>query len=62
MIFTKKNAGKWVASKGGKVIATDATLAGVLRQVESRRDRDTIRYDLVPLFPDIAMDLATLRQ
>lgn len=48
MIFSKKNAGKWVASKGEKVIATGKTLTSVMRTVEARKDKAAIRFDLVP--------------
>lgn len=47
MIFSKKNAGKWVVSRKGKVLATDARLAGVLKKVKGQRKED-IRLDLVP--------------
>lgn len=48
MIFSKKNAGKWVASKGEKVIATSRKLDSLMKKVETRKDRDTLRFDLVP--------------
>jgi hypothetical protein len=47
MIYSKKNAGKWVASAGGKVIAADPRLSKVLEQVKDR-DPDTILLDFVP--------------
>jgi hypothetical protein len=53
MIFSKKNAGKWVASKGGKVIATDARLSTVLKKVKGHH-QDDIRLDLVPKTPYLA--------
>lgn len=53
MIFSKKNAGKWVASKAGKVIAADARLSVVLKKVEGH-PRDDIRLDLVPRTPYLA--------
>jgi hypothetical protein len=53
MIFSRKNAGKWVASKGGKVIAVDARLSAVLRKVQGHK-RDDIRLDLVPKTPYLA--------
>jgi Family of unknown function (DUF5678) len=48
MIFSKKNAGKWVASKGGKVIATNAKLEPLMKKIDSRKDKNSICYDLVP--------------
>ena len=53
MIFSKKNAGKWVASKSGKVLATDARLSMVLQKVKRHKKQD-IRLDLVPKTPFIA--------
>ncbi|MFL5328587.1 MAG: hypothetical protein ACJ8C4_06700 [Gemmataceae bacterium] len=53
MIFSRKNAGKWVASKGGKVLATDAKLSGVLKKVKDQH-RDSIRLDLVPKIRHLA--------
>lgn len=49
MIFSKKNAGKWVASKNEKVVATDTKLAALITKVSSRKDKDTIGYTFVPL-------------
>ena len=48
MIFSKKNAGKWVASKGEKVVATSTALKTLVKKVEARKDKASIRYDLVP--------------
>lgn len=48
MIFSKKNAGKWVASKGDKVVAVASSLDAVVKKVETRKDRDAVRFDLVP--------------
>ena len=47
MIFSKKNAGKWVASKNGKVLATDVKLSKVLKKVE-KEDRRAILLAFVP--------------
>lgn len=52
MIYSKKNAGKWVASKKGKVIATDSKLATVLQKVRKYKKED-ICLDLVPPTPYI---------
>ena len=48
MIFSKKNAGKWVASNGEKVVATSRELGTLVKKVGARKDKDAIRYDLVP--------------
>jgi hypothetical protein len=53
MIFTKKNAGKWVASKNGKVLAADQKLSVVLKKVE-KEDPKAILLDLVPPTPYLA--------
>ena len=47
MIFTPKNAGKWVASKDGRVIAAAGKLQSLMKKVEQRSDKEVIRYDLV---------------
>ena len=52
MIYNKKNAGKWVASKKGKVVATDPKLATVLQKVKKYKKED-IRLHLVPPTPFI---------
>lgn len=48
MIFSKANAGKWVASNNGKVVATDKKLPALMKKVSKRKDKDKIGYDLVP--------------
>lgn len=52
MIYSKKNAGKWVASKKGRVIATDAELSKVLEKTKKYKKED-IRLSLVPPSPII---------
>ncbi|NOS67325.1 MAG: hypothetical protein HOO67_03080 [Candidatus Peribacteraceae bacterium] len=52
MIYSKKNAGKWVASKKGKILAIDTSLAGVLKKVK-RYKKEDIRLDIVPKTPFI---------
>ena len=47
MVFSKKNAGKWVASKDGKVLAAAPRLSTVLKKVKRHKKGD-IRLDLVP--------------
>ena len=48
MIFSKKNAGKWVASKNGKIIDTGKELLPLRKKLDARKDRDVIGYTLVP--------------
>ncbi len=48
MIFSRENAGKWVASKGDKVIATDLKLPALMKKIETRKDKGALRFDLVP--------------
>ncbi|MBI1812921.1 hypothetical protein HY285_00280 [Candidatus Peregrinibacteria bacterium] len=50
MIYSRKNAGKWVASANGKILATDARLSTVLQKVKRYNTKD-IRLDLVPKHP-----------
>lgn len=53
MIFSRKNAGKWVASKSGKMLAADTRLSNVLKKVKGHK-KDDIRLDLVPRTPYLA--------
>lgn len=48
MIFSKRNAGRWVASKGEKVVATSRKLESLVKKIDARKDKDSIRFDLVP--------------
>ena len=48
MIFSRKNAGKWIASKDGRVVATGVKLNTLMCKIESREDRAQIRFDHVP--------------
>lgn len=48
MIFSRKNAGKWVASKKGKVIDSSKKLETLLRRIEKRDDRALVWFDRVP--------------
>lgn len=48
MIFSRKNAGKWVASKDGEVVESANELKTLLKKVEQRTDRKSIRFDKVP--------------
>ncbi len=48
MKFTKEHAGKWVATKGENVIATDSGFQNLFKKMRTRKDRDQIAYDLVP--------------
>lgn len=48
MKYTKAQAGKWVASKDDKVIASDKTFAKLILKVKKRKDSKTLMYSLVP--------------
>ena len=48
MIFSKKNAGKWVASKNGETVESARKLETLLKKVEKRTDRKDIRFDKAP--------------
>lgn len=48
MVFSKRNAGKWVASKDGKVVVATRSLKEMLKKVDRRPDRDVLKFDLVP--------------
>ena len=54
MIFTPKNAGKWVASKEGNIVAASPKLDAVMKKVEKREDLASIRFDRVPKEPYFA--------
>ncbi len=51
MIFSPENAGKWVATKNGKVVATAKTLDALMKRVHTRGDRTAIWFDRVPKQP-----------
>ena len=51
MIFTPKNAGQWVASKDGNVVAAGPKLDAVMKKVQKRKDLSSIRFDRVPKLP-----------
>ena len=57
MIFSRKNAGKWVASKNGKVVDSSKKLETLLRNVEQRPDRKSIWFDKVPPAPFIGTNV-----
>jgi hypothetical protein len=48
MIFSKKNAGKWVASKDSEVIASSKNLDVLMKKLEKHKDKKDVRFDLVP--------------
>ena len=48
MIFSRKNAGKWVASKNNRVVDTSRSLNALMKKVASRQDKDDIVFDIVP--------------
>ena len=48
MRYTKKEAGKWVAVKQGKVVATGKEFLPLRKKVLARKDSSSIRFSLVP--------------
>jgi len=48
MKFESKHAGKWVAAKDDKVIATDKTLTKLMKKVKEKEDKSTLKFALVP--------------
>lgn len=48
MIFEAKHAGKWVATKGEKVVDSSVNLKALLRKTGKRTDQLEVRYSLVP--------------
>ena len=48
MIFSRKNAGLWVASKKGKLVESAKELKTLLRKVEKREDRKDLWFTRVP--------------
>jgi len=48
MKFEKKYAGKWVAVKSSKVIASDKTLTKLTKKIESRKDQKKLHFTLIP--------------
>jgi len=48
MKFKKEHAGKWVASKNGKVVETSKKLKPLMNTISKRPDKNSIKYDLVP--------------
>lgn len=54
MIFSKENAGKWVASNNGKVVATGKQLPALMKKIDKRKDKNTITFDLVPPYQNFS--------
>jgi hypothetical protein len=48
MRYKQQHAGKWVAVKKDKVIATDKSFAPLKKKVAARKDAGSIRFSLVP--------------
>ncbi|PIR53513.1 hypothetical protein COU76_00510 [Candidatus Peregrinibacteria bacterium CG10_big_fil_rev_8_21_14_0_10_49_10] len=48
MIFSRKNAGKWVASKNGRAVETARKLETLLKKVTKREDQSSLRFDKIP--------------
>ena len=48
MKFEKKYAGKWVAVKNSRVVASDLTLKNLNKKIEKKYDEKSIRFALIP--------------
>jgi hypothetical protein len=48
MLFTAKTAGKWIASKNGKLVDSSKSLDRLMKKVAPRKDRRALRFDRVP--------------
>lgn len=48
MKIEKKYAGKWIAIKNSRVIVSEKTLTKLTKKVEKRRDKNSLRFTLVP--------------
>ncbi len=48
MKYDVKHAGKWVAVKSSKIIASSKDFAPLYKKVSSRKDAARIKYSLVP--------------
>ena len=48
MHYKQQHAGKWVAVKQNKVIATSKEFAPLQKKIASRKDAASIRFSLVP--------------
>ena len=48
MRYKKEHAGKWVAVKNNKVVATDREFAPLQKKVAARKDASSIRFTLIP--------------
>ncbi len=48
MRYEKKFAGKWVAVKKSKVIASSKSFSSLQKKISTRRDVESIRFSLIP--------------
>ena len=48
MKIEKKYAGKWIALKNDKVIASESTLTKLTKKTEKRKDQGALRFTLIP--------------
>jgi hypothetical protein len=48
MKFDKRHLGKWVATKGQKVIASEKCLKKVMSEAKKKDKSENIRYTLMP--------------
>ena len=48
MRYKQQHAGKWVAVKKDRIIATGKDFAPLQKKIAARKDADSIRFSLVP--------------
>jgi hypothetical protein len=48
MKFEIKHAGKWVAIKNSKVVASENSLKKLTQKTEERKDHKNLRFTLIP--------------
>lgn len=48
MRFEMQHAGKWVATKGEKIVDSSKSLKALMRRTSKRSDKSHVRYSLVP--------------
>ena len=51
MRFDAKHAGKWVATKGEKIVDSGRSLKALMRRTSKRTDQSSVRFSLVPKGP-----------
>jgi hypothetical protein len=48
MKYDRKYAGKWVAVKKDKVIASGSDFLGLHKKITARKDASSVRFSLIP--------------